>query len=238
MAYPLRNICAASTNFSIKYMINRDNWQEFVVAMPLAKRVFDICVSCLLLILFSPFILLTVMAMLVEAVFSPVSRGTILYKDIRVSQGRPFYLYKFRIFKTKAIADYLAKYGIVHTKELESDPKNLTFTGKILKQIYMDELPQLLCVLNGSMTLVGPRPSNVAVTGVDLLEGRFQRWIFTCGITGPFQITKGLAALQSQNEMDMDYIAFVKNNSGWKIVLKDSGILWNTIFAVFRAKGI
>jgi lipopolysaccharide/colanic/teichoic acid biosynthesis glycosyltransferase len=169
---------------------------------------------------------------------SPTSRGSILYSETRISKGKPFKIFKFRIFKTSASNKYFNDHGFIQTKALESNAKNLTFTGKILKQIYMDELPQLFNVLKGNMTLVGPRPSNVVVTWQDGQAGIFQRYLFTCGITGPFQVLKDSPPGISQNQLDIEYILFCKNNPGIKVVLNDLKILLATVMTVLRAKGI
>lgn len=176
--------------------------------------------------------------MLIEQIFSPTSRGSILYSETRISKGKPFKIFKFRIFKTSASNKYFNDHGFIQTKALESNAKNLTFTGKILKQIYMDELPQLFNVLKGNMTLVGPRPSNVVVTWQDGQAGIFQRYLFTCGITGPFQVLKDSPPGISQNQLDIEYILFCKNNPGIKVVLNDLKILLATVMTVLRAKGI
>lgn len=221
-------------------MIDKYNWQEHMVALPAAKRWFDIFFSTILLIVFSPFVILMLIIYGVEKILVPSSRGPVLYKEIRVSGGKPFLLYKFRIFKVAAIAKYLEQHGFVQTKALESDKRNLTYTGRVLKQIYMDEMPQLICVLKGDMTLVGPRPSNEIVSREDLETNRFQRWIFTCGITGPLQTNKGNKTKPGEGYIDRDieYINYVKNNPGWKIVLKDLVILFQTVLVVVRARGI
>ena len=88
------------------------------------------------------------------------------------------------------------------------------------------------------MTLVGPRPSNEVVTWQDGQAGQFQRYLFTCGLTGPFQVVKDAKVKYNQNQIDMDYILFCKTHSGWKILLKDISILWQTVLIVFRAKGV
>ncbi len=208
------------------------------VDMPLAKRVFDIIMACLLTLLLSPLILLILILFFLEQIFVPPSRGPLFYSETRISKGRPFTIFKFRIFKIRSSGDYFKQHGYVETKALENNKNNLTLTGKILKQIYMDEFPQLYNVLRGDMTLVGPRPSNVVVTWQDGQNGRFQRYLFTGGITGPFQVVKDSETVHNQSQIDMDYIQFCKNNPGWKVVLKDLKCLLSTIFTVIRAKGV
>jgi lipopolysaccharide/colanic/teichoic acid biosynthesis glycosyltransferase len=200
--------------------------------------VFDIFTCIILLILLSPLIALILLGFGLEYLLLPASRGGLFYTELRISKGKPFKVYKFRIFKTAASSSYLKGHGFVQTKELEQNKNNLTFTGRVLKQIYMDELPQIINILKGEMTLVGPRPSNEVVTWQDGQAGQFQRYLFTCGLTGPFQVVKDAKVKYNQNQIDMDYILFCKTHSGWKILLKDISILWQTVLIVFRAKGV
>lgn len=208
------------------------------VNIPRAKRAFDIIVSILLTIALSPFIVCVVVLILLEELFISTSRGPILYSEIRISKGKPFRIYKFRIFKIASSQSYFNQHGFVQTKALEEDKNNLTLVGRFLKQIYMDELPQLINVFKGEMSLVGPRPSNEVVTWHDGQARIFQRYVGVCGITGPFQVVKDVKLQANQNQLDMEYIIFCRDNPGWKVVQKDFKLLWNTIWTVLRAKGI
>ncbi len=208
------------------------------VDLPKIKRIFDIVVSFILLLLFIPIIIIITTFFFLEYIFVPSSRGNLFYSETRISKGKPFKLFKFRIFKDTSSQDYFAKHGFVQTKELEQDPNNLTYLGKILKQIYLDELPQIYNILKGDMTLVGPRPSNEVVTWEDGQAKKFQRYLFVCGLTGPFQAVKDAKNKPEQSQVDMEYILFCKNNPGYKIILKDIRLLAQTVFVILRAKGI
>ena len=208
------------------------------VEPPKAKRYFDIAATSLLFVVSLPLTAAIMLSFGAEYIFRRDSRGPLLYSETRISKGQPFKLYKFRIFKKRAISGHLKQHGFVQTKELEQDKNNLTFTGRVLKQIYMDELPQLLNVFKGEMALVGPRPSNEVVTYNDALQGHFQRYLLVCGLTGPFQIQKDKRSFSDQNAVDMEYVMFCKTAPGWKIVGKDIKILVQTIFTVLRARGV
>ena len=208
------------------------------VKLPLAKRLFDIIISVFLLILLYPFIVLVLFLMLLESIFIPASRGNFFYSETRISGGKPFILYKFRIFKTHSINMFLDQNGFIQTKELESDNRNFTYLGRFLKQIYMDELPQLICVLKGEMSLVGPRPTNPVNAQRWLLECKYSKHLITAGLTGYFQCYKGIKLSRDQNETDMEYIEFCRNNSGWKVILFDAKILIISAITVFKAQGI
>lgn len=120
------------------------------------KRPFDIVASLIGLVLLSP--VLTGIALAVKL----DSRGPVLFRQIRVGKdGREFWFYKFRSMVVDAEAQ---KQKLMHLNELEgpvfkisNDPR-ITKVGTFLRRTSLDELPQLLNVLKGDMSLVGPRP--------------------------------------------------------------------------------
>lgn len=128
--------------------------------------------------------------------------------------------------------------GTIHTKELEQDLQNLTITGRFLRQIYLDEFPQLFLVLAGIMTLVGPRPTNIEEYAQGFASGVRSKAIMQAGLTGKFQAYKSEKYRLKQEEVDMEYATFVRNNPGWQVVLRDSLIILQTIIAIIRAEGI
>lgn len=208
------------------------------VKLPLGKRLFDIVMSLLILLLSLPFVVLLLIVMFLESIFVPSSRGRIFYTETRISEGKPFTLYKFRIFKIAAINEALAKGPSIETKVLEQDQKNLTFTGRLLKQVYMDELPQLLNVLKGEMSLVGPRPTNMVNAERWRWEGKHSKFLIKAGVTGYFQSHKGRKLNADQEELDMWYINYCRSNPGWKVVLMDMKILLISLLTILRAEGI
>lgn len=208
-----------------------------IVKLPLSKRIFDIIISIFLFVLFIPLILFIITWIVIEQIFVKDSRGSFLYSEKRVSQGKIFDFYKWRIFKMAAIEAARQGGAVVHTVELQRNPENLTYYGKFLKRIYMDEMPQLWNVLKGDMTLVGPRPTNLENSVNMKKSGDYTREIMVCGLTGPFQAQKGHAN-NSQLNLDEEYINFVATNPGWKIVLKDILIILRTVRIVLEARGI
>ncbi len=109
------------------------------------KRIFDILTAILGLVLLSP---LFVVAALVTKLSSP---GPVLFKQERIGRGfRPFLIYKFR----SMVHDAPEKGGTI---TVDDDPR-ITRAGRILRKTKIDELPQLINVLRGEMSLVGPRP--------------------------------------------------------------------------------
>jgi len=147
------------------------------------KTVFDKCVSWLSL----PFLI--PLFALIGVLIKVTSKGPIFYMSPRVGQcGRIFYLYKFRTMYVGA------------DKEIEGSitvkgDRRVTPIGKILRRFKIDELPSLINVLNGEMSLVGPRPD---VPGyADMLDGMSRRILMLKpGITGP-------ATLKYANEEEL-----------------------------------
>jgi len=114
----------------------------------LLKRTFDIVASSLLLLLSSPFSLLTALAIWIES----GGKGPIFYRQERVGlNDQPFEVIKFRSMRTDAEADGQAQWA------KENDPR-VTRVGEVIRKYRLDEIPQLWNVLRGDMSLVGPRP--------------------------------------------------------------------------------
>ncbi len=208
------------------------------VTLPITKRSFDLVVAFFLLILGLPFFLVLLFWILLEQLILPQSRGPLLYCETRVSGGRPFRLCKIRIFKQSVIDRERSLGRVVHTKPLEQNPENLTYYGRLLKKIYLDELPQLFHVLHGEMTLVGPRPTNVENSERLKEAGDYTKERMVCGITGPFQAEKGLRTGTNQQAVDSAYIDFVMTHRGFDILIKDLRILCRTIKVVLQARGV
>ena len=155
--------------------------KEFYLA---GKRIFDIITSSVLLVFFSPLLLF------VAIIIKTTSKGPVIFKQKRVGQfGKEFVMYKFR-----TMTDYnynpdglkyleLIKKGcFVKTK---NDPRVTRF-GKYLRQTSLDELPQLFNVLKGDMSMVGPRPSELSLSGNEIIK--YARTVVKPGITGLWQI--------------------------------------------------
>lgn len=208
------------------------------VQIHFAKRFFDIAVSLTLIVLLLPFAIIIFLVMLIESIFISSSRGRIFYKETRISAGKPFKIYKFRIYKRDILKKIEERGELIHTKKLEQEKKNLTYIGRGLKRIYMDELPQLINVLKGDMSLVGPRPTNPENYQELIEKGCNSKELIRAGLTGYFQSHKGLRIYKGQEELDMEYIDFVKNNPGWKVVIYDIKIIFITILTILRAEGI
>lgn len=110
-----------------------------------AKRTFDILVSCIILVILSPFFLLLALAIKLD------SKGPVFYRQVRV--GR--YDKDFKIFKFRTMVQNADRVGPPLT--VGEDPR-ITRMGRFIRKLRLDEFSQILNVLGGSMSLVGPRP--------------------------------------------------------------------------------
>ncbi len=192
------------------------------------KILFDRAVALTVVLLFSP--LLIALALAVRL----TSRGPAIFKQVRVGRGgETFKMYKFRSMYVDAEARLA---GLQTSNEgqgllfkMRDDPR-VTRVGKFLRKWSLDEVPQLFNVLNGSMSLVGPRPPlprEVAQYEDDV----HRRLMVKPGLTGLWQIS-GRSDLNWDESVRLD-LRYVEN---WTLAM-DFVILWRTVFAVLRREG-
>jgi len=162
-------------------------------------------------------------------------RGGFLYREPRISRGRAFLLLKFRTLRTEVLAEMRTARS--HARLYEADPANLTWAGRrVLKPWYLDELPQLLNVLRGDISLVGPRPWPPEMVERQVAEGLTYRNEVRAGLTGPAQITKG-AGLRFA-DLDLSYVEKLRSLRGLALLRYDLGILWATVRVIARGEGL
>ncbi|MEJ3404884.1 sugar transferase [Rathayibacter sp. YIM 133350] len=194
-----------------------------------AKRTFDVVGSALLLLLLSPVFLLIAVAVKVT------SPGPVFYRQERIGLNeKPFAMLKFRSMTVGADAqlrDLLEAQGTHGTPlfKVKNDPR-LTRIGGFLRTYSLDELPQLLNVFIGNMSLVGPRPQREGE--VELYDSAARRRLLVQpGMTGLWQVS-GRSSLSWEDAMRLD-LYYVEN---WSLT-GDIVILWRTARAVTAGDG-
>jgi exopolysaccharide biosynthesis polyprenyl glycosylphosphotransferase len=192
------------------------------------KRAFDVAGAGLALVMFGPFMLAAALCIRVE------TRGAALFRQQRVGRdGQVFTILKFRsmIEGADAMRDDLADQNEADGGlfKIADDPR-VTRVGRFLRRCSLDELPQLLNVIRGEMSLVGPRPLVVyedeRVKGFDR-----RRLTLTPGMTGPWQVT-GAVRLPLQEMVKLDYLYV----AGWSL-WSDVKIVLRTVPYMISARG-
>ncbi|AEA24078.1 exopolysaccharide biosynthesis polyprenyl glycosylphosphotransferase [Pseudonocardia dioxanivorans CB1190] len=193
----------------------------------IAKHVVDRFGAVLLLLALAP-LLVTV------AVAVKLDGGPILFKQTRVGRhGREFTMFKFRSMVVDAERRLAAltadNEGAGPLFKLRKDPR-ITRVGGVLRRFSLDELPQLFNVLNGTMSLVGPRPP-LPVEVASYGRAAQRRLLVRPGLTGLWQIS-GRSDLTWEQSVRLD-LRYVEN---WNLAL-DARILWKTLGAVISRRG-
>jgi len=198
------------------------------VAYATLKRGMDLALSSIGLVAASPVMGMVAVAIKVD------SRGPICFAQLRAGRGgKPFRMYKFRTMVDRAEE---MRAGLVEARGLEEpvlklypDPR-VTRTGRFLRRWSLDELPQLLNVLKGEMSLVGPRPEELRVVRMYSPWQR-QRLQATPGITGPMQVGgRAELSLDERVRVELDYIERAS-------ILEDLKILARTVRTVLSGEG-
>ena len=192
------------------------------------KRTFDLVGATLLLVLLSPMLLAIVIAVRIT------SRGPVLYRSLRRGIGqRPFPCLKFRTMHSDAeelqadLEEFNEATGALF--KIRNDPR-LTPVGRLLRRFSLDELPQLVNVLRGEMSLVGPRP--LPQRDYEMLEDwHRKRYLVLPGITGLWQVS-GRSELHFDDLVHLDFIYL----EHWSLAL-DLTILLKTVPAVLSQRG-
>jgi len=188
----------------------------FPAGIPISKRLFDLLLTSLGLILISP--LLIILALLVWLVHGP----PILFRQVRPGyRAQPFTIYKFRTMTEARDAQ----------GQLLPDTDRLTPFGRFLRAASLDELPELINVLRGEMSLVGPRPLLTKYLALYTPEQRRRHEVLP-GITGWAQINgRNILSWEDKFRYDVWYV------DHWSLWL-DIKILLITIWKVLRREGI
>jgi len=183
------------------------------------KRLFDLLCSVPLLVILSPLLLLVAIIMKFEG------KGPIIFKQKRGGyKQKHFYIYKFRTMIQNA-----ENTGLGYKTE-KNDPR-ITRVGNVLRKYSIDELPQLINIIKGDMSIVGPRPALTVQTD-NYNNYQLQRLQVKPGITGLAQINgRNTLTWDERIKWDVEYVNKASLGLDIKIILK-------TVFIVLRRKDI
>jgi exopolysaccharide biosynthesis polyprenyl glycosylphosphotransferase len=192
------------------------------------KRTFDLVLSVVGLVLLAPILLIIGIAIKLS------SKGPAIYRSVRPGMaGKPFYCFKFRTMREHAeqiqadLEPLNEQSGALF--KIRDDPR-LTAIGRFLRRYSLDELPQLVNVVRGEMSLVGPRP--LPMRDFEKLEDwHKKRYLVLPGITGLWQVS-GRAELDFDDLVRLDFVYLER----WSVFL-DLSILLKTIPAVLSRRG-
>jgi sugar transferase (PEP-CTERM system associated) len=191
-----------------------------------SSRALDIVASVLILTVSLPVMILSAVAILVEDGW----HGPVFYRQARVGgAGRSFELLKFRSMRRDAETDGQARWA-------QKDDPRVTRVGAVIRKLRIDELPQILNVLRGNMSLVGPRPERPQfVTELaQKIPYYVERHCVKPGITGWAQLCYPYGSSEQDAIEKLQYdLYYIKNNS----LLFDLSILLQTVEVVFMGKG-
>jgi lipopolysaccharide/colanic/teichoic acid biosynthesis glycosyltransferase len=192
------------------------------------KRLFDVVVASVALFAIAPFFLLI-------AIISRLERhGPVFFKQLRMGAGdKPFYVYKFRTMvanadEQKAAYAHLNKHarsgGDPRMFKIQNDPR-VTRVGRVLRRYSLDELPQLLNVLRGEMTLVGPRPL-ILEEDRHVPEWARRRLELKPGMTGLWQVLgNSCISFEEMVRLDYEYVATWSMWRDFQLMLKTLPVL-------------
>ncbi|PAD44024.1 sugar transferase [Niallia circulans] len=193
-----------------------------------AKRTLDIAAATAGLIMLSP--LFFILAILIKW---EDPKGPVIFKQVRVGKdGKEFYMYKFRSMVNNAedlLKDLLDKNEVSGLMFKMKDDPRVTKVGKFIRRTSLDELPQLVNVLKGEMSLVGPRPP-LPREVADYNTYHKQRLLVKPGCTGVWQVSaRNNVGFEEMVEMDLEYIK-------QRTILKDVLIIFSTIKIMVLSK--
>jgi exopolysaccharide biosynthesis polyprenyl glycosylphosphotransferase len=194
----------------------------------LMKSMFDRAGSVVLLIIMSPLLI----AIAIAVRFS--DKGPVFYRQSRIGKdGKEFRIWKFRTMQVDAAPRFHTvetQSGRVRVREKQCVDDRVTRVGQFLRKYSLDELPQLLNVLAGTMSLVGPRP--LVPDEVDSFgHGTQVRLLVAPGMTGLWQVS-GRSELPWEERIHLD-LYYIENWSMWL----DFSLLWRTLRVIFRSNG-
>lgn len=209
-----------------------ENWKDYIISKRcllkgrtylIAKRIIDVIIVLVAAPFWFPIFLLSALLIKLDSPKDPV-----FFKQYRTGKnGERFAMLKYRTMVTNAeeLKASLADQNLLQWPDFKvlNDPR-ITRIGKVLRESSLDELPQLLNVLRGDMSLVGPRPTSFAAGTYELWQS--ERLDVTPGITGLWQIL-GRGRMEFTDRVRLD-ILYIENRCLWL----DMKLLFRTFFSL------
>ena len=202
------------------------------------KRVFDLVAATVCLVVLLPFLVV------VGVVVRMTTPGKTLFRQVRLGlHGQPFVLYKFRTMYDRCSDEPHRKYvrelllsdapqaaSTTGLYKLEADPR-VTRVGRLLRRASVDELPQLLNVIRGDMSLVGPRPA--LPWEAEMFDAvHRQRFLVRPGMTGLWQVSgRNTLTMRQALDLDVEYVQKQCFRLDLDILLKTVPVVFSTIGA-------
>ena len=185
------------------------------------KRVFDIVVSLVMLIVLSPLFLILALAVKID------SDGPVFYRQVRVTQ----YNRRFRIFKFRTMVQGADRGSLV---TVQGDSR-VTRVGRFIRKYSIDELPQLFNILKGDMSIVGNRPLPLYEAEQLTSDAYIDRFMAPAGLTGLWQVEKrgGAGKLSAEERKQLD-IKYARDFSFWL----DMKIIFKTLTAFVQKENV
>ena len=240
----------------------------------ICKRIFDLTLVIPISLFLLPFFLALLTGFAISTVVFPKDRGPIFHRNFRKTRGRLFIIYKFRVSRLSSLREIKLSPEMIKEIETHLKPEERsafhahpdyhvedggnvkTRFGAFLKKFYLDELPQLINILKGDMTFVGPRPFSLSDSrnlpdrdGKITLFGERFYYSFKdellSGLTGYYQLNKDASARKAYRRfvlegarLDRKYYNEIKEISCFGGIWLDLSILIRTIPVMLRGDGV
>lgn len=235
-SYPdhwLSNIDGKNCTKKVTRKSNKEIIEHFFISpVPIWKRILDISVSIVMVVFFSPMLILTILYIKI------VSPGPLLFTQNRIGyKGIPFKFYKFRSMHHGNNQSFHGKHsqnfildGDVPMEKLDNKDPRIIPGGKILRKTCIDEMPQLINVMKGDMSLVGPRPC-IPYEAEEYLRWHTHRFDTVPGLTGLWQVSgKNKLTFKQMIRLDINYCRNMSLIGDLLIILKTPIAIVKMIF--------
>lgn len=200
------------------------------------KRIFDIVISALILVIAIPVLIILKLAYLLEGWLIPDNAGPMLFYYWAISAGKQIPKYKLRLIKQEYIEPVGAKKHDWIAFSSEWTPESRTHIGRFVKKFYLDELPQFWSVFIGDMSIVGPRPIAVLHYMRDKEQGNVSRSLLRGGMLGLGHINKGTDEMGNPS-YEYEYIDQYLRLSSWQLLKLDLWIIWKGVLLMSKGGG-